>query len=749
MKKYILILALIIFITVPAFADTETSKEIKSFSPVVDVQKQLYQSPLSQTPGLDVNDESTNNNKNVTVNEFGEIEDNHVPSYGKNMPMFKRARIHIMNYFRQKDINKYNKYQESTKSLQVVNSKNKDGSVSLDDSDEDIINNLEVKAVKDDKSKDNIQLSGGVKEHVTTNDVILDSDNVDFNDKTMDVVATGHPVLTFPPQNTTLKADKIIYNNVTNILKAYDNVELIKDGSSIYGDFMQINMNEENAFADNMKTTRGELIVHAKHATADDKLIVLNDGKLTASHDFMLSMETSMVAGFDYKRMIIDENDKSYISDISGSKDVHVNVNDIDLNAKKQHNVLTFKDIEVYNGKHHLFDWASFEAHTNKDHNYFEGNYPELGSRNPMGMYIGPGRVFDLPNGATLKAIPLLNYKSKFGIGGALKYKSPTNVTDFMYGSANDVFVLKGKQYLDDKFYLQYGMNAFLDEWFLGARMPKYAIEAVYEDRKIIPNSLGKNLNLTFKDRFSAGYFGDTKYQLRDESLPQGKSSTVRLRYMAELNQSLFHYENRPQRELVDFGIVMQGSTAVYGTGDTQFIGRIGPMLHTQYKYWMQNVGYFASAYQDQTPLIRYDTYRYGHSNVYLNEAIRLNKWLALGWTISANLLKEAPNGKLLQENGFLVSIGPDEFKVNLGYDFIREATYFNITMGINVKNSDVTFKKMVIKNPDRLSNDGKPELKLLPKVEDFQTAEKSPAVVPLQYAQVIEIQDPEREYVQ
>jgi lipopolysaccharide export system protein LptA len=749
-KKQLIITALICMIMTPAFADEESAKTIKSITaqPDLDVQRQIYESPLTQMPGMSVDETK---NQDYDAQNTGEVSIANKPPYGKNMPMFKQARIRITNFFRQKSLNKMKAEQDGTvKKHNKLSKLFKDNSVTLtDDNSEEMVNAVAAADSTSADTKSNLQLAGGVKEHVTTNDVILDADNVDFNDKTMDVVATGHPVLNFPPQNTIIKADKIVYNNVTNILKAYDNVELIKDGSSIYGDFMQINMNEENALADNMKTTKGELEIHAKHATADDKVIVLNDGTLSASKDFVFRMETSMVGGFDYKQMIIDESDKSYISDISGSKDIHVEVKDITLDAKKQHNVTTFKEIEVYNGKKHLFDLPSFQAHTNKDHNYFEGDYPELGSRNPMGMYFGPGYVFDLPNGSTLKAVPLVNYKSKFGIGGALKYKSATNMTDFMYGSANDVFVLKGKQYLDDKLYLQYGMNAFLDEWFLGARMPKYAIEAVYEDGKYIPNTIGKGLGLQFKNRFSAGYFGDTKYQLKDENLAQGKDATTRLRYMAEMSQSLYHYEDIPNRKILDLSMVMQGSAAVYGTGDTQFIGRVGPMLHTQYKYWMQNVGYFASAYQDQTPLLRYDTYRYGHSNVYLNEALRINKWLAVGWTISANLLKEAPNGKLLQENGFIFSIGPDDLKVNLGYDFIREATYFNITMAMNVKNSNVHFEKMVIKNPDRLTGDKKPELTLLPKPEDFQPSEQNKVTVPKQYAQVIDIQDPEREYVQ
>ena len=56
---------------------------------------------------------------------------------------------------------------------------------------------------------------------------------------------------------------------------------------------------------------------------------------------------------------------------------------------------------------------------------------------------------------------------------------------------------------------------------------------------------------------------------------------------------------------------MMQGSAAVYGTGATQFIGRMGPLAHVQYKNWMQDIAYYQTAYQDESPMPRYDAYRY------------------------------------------------------------------------------------------------------------------------------------------
>ena len=101
---------------------------------------------------------------------------------------------------------------------------------------------------------------------------------------------------------------------------------------------------------------------------------------------------------------------------------------------------------------------------------------------------------------------------------------------------------------------------------------------------------------------------------------------------MTEVDQSLFKKIDKVNRKALELSMVMQGSAAVYGTGDTQFVGRIGPRLHSQYKYWMQDLTYFISGYSDHTPMPVYDMYRYGRSNIRLREAFRVNKYLTVGW---------------------------------------------------------------------------------------------------------------------
>jgi hypothetical protein len=209
---------------------------------------------------------------------------------------------------------------------------------------------------------------------------------------------------------------------------------------------------------------------------------------------------------------------------------------------------------------------------------------------------------------------------------------------------------------------------------------------------------------------------------------------------MAELNQSLYNYRNKKAQIGANLLWILQGSAAVYGTGDTQFIARTGPMLHTQVKRWVQDIGYFVTGKSDETPITRADMYRYGRSNVYIREGIRFNKYITGNWFASAALSNDTPNDKLFQENGFYLSLGPDDLKFTLGYDFIRERTYFLFSTALDLKGTRVDYKKMVIKNPDRLGKDDSE------KIEPVSFNTDKTARVKRTRAEVIEIEDPDRE---
>ena len=137
-------------------------------------------------------------------------------------------------------------------------------------------------------------------------------------------------------------------------------------------------------------------------------------------------------------------------------------------------------------------------------------------------------------------------------------------------------------------------------------------------------------------------------------------------------------------------------------------------------------------------------------------------KYLSVGWAGYINLSDDSPNGKMFQENAFLVSVGPDDFRIIFGYDFTRERTYFGINVAFDTKGTKVNYNKMEIKNPERLGkkyksedeeenerqvafvkNTQRPEI---PSMKRGKSGNTKPVI--LQYAQVINIEDPLKERI-
>ena len=754
MKRY-LIAALLIIV----FSNSSCYSDELENSPVMNVQDAVFRSSLTDLVP------DTDGNGTYSGYDSYSFDDNG-RSYKEvdpdNMPFFKQMRLTITN----KLLATGNDSEENKSKESIINKIKfwkKDTSKQLSEqtqeipTDSDLTNYIQSETISD-IPEETISLEGGVNEEVTEKQLMLDAEHVAFDDETGDMVATGRPILFIPPQSTKIIADKMTYNEDSNILKGIGNVIVIKDGMPTRGDYLEVDMNEETMVMNNVDSKTQTMDMSAKKAIQKDGLIILHDGNFHSDESQVYRLASRMI-GPRFHNMMVDEDARSLFFGNPTGNNLVFDIGSLYIDARKNHDVIKAKDIKVYHKEKYLFSWPSLTAYTNKQRDYFEANYPEFGTKRKLGMYIGPGFVFGGPAGSVIKVIPFLNYNHKFGFGGALKYHNTYNSTELGYGSASDIFFLRGIQRLDDNLFLQYSSNTYMDEWFLGSRMPKYMAELYYDKRFLNKDFLAAGKDLQFRHRFGVGIMEDNDRNFYGEKINSNGISTTRARYMAELRQSIYSYKNEEERLAFDFSVAMQGSAAVYGTGDTQFIGRFGPRVHIQYKNWMQDVGYFIAGYSDNTPLPRYDMYRYGHQSVYLTEAIRLNKYISVGWSGNINLSDDAPNGKMFQENRFIVAFGPDDCKISLGYDFVRQTTYFGFNVAFDTKGTTINYKKMEIKNPERLGkNSQKDEERKLafapakkqPEVPLSAKKSKTPAKpAVLKYAQVIDIEDPDKESVQ
>lgn len=551
------------------------------------------------------------------------------------------------------------------------------------------------------------------------NQALLDCDTMEYFAQRTELEANGNVVLFFPQNNSTIKADKMIYNQTSNLIKAFGKVILISDGKELTGDYMQVDLNEENAFLENPTGEIFQIQARAKTGYMYGDKIIQEQGSLYIKKKTLIKLRSDMF-GPDLDTMYLAEQDKSLYKKDSHGEKFKIKTNDLIINSKDEHDTITLKHAEIYFNERKVGTIPSITMHTNKNQDYVEVDYPELGTTTNLGLYAGPGFVFDTPKGSTLKLLPIFNYNAgKIGVGGIAKFKNATNKTDIAYGTANEMFIVRGKQRLDDNLYLQYGSNAYMDDWFMGFRMPKYMAEVYYDDRLLNENFLGKNLDMMFSQRFAAGYMqdGDVGDGNINALNSQGGIGTARFKYMAEVAQTIYNFNcdrfiqdassatvtNKDDILSAKLEMVFQGAASLYGTGDTQMIARFGPRLHTQYKYWMQDIGYFLSGYSDNTPMPMFDKYMYGRSNVYIRESLRLTKYLTLSWLGSLNLTNDAWNGNLMQENSFFVSLGPDDIKLNIGYDTVRQQSFITMALALDAKGSTIEYKRMEIKNPETL----------------------------------------------
>lgn len=570
-----------------------------------------------------------------------------------------------------------------------------------------IFEDAQISDVPTEKDIEHLE-TGSVEELKSPQRVVITCEDMDYSTETSILNANGNVVVNFIQEDTTLKADHIVYDKLSNHISAVGNVIINKKGVDVYGDSINVDLNEENALIEKPLSKMSKVSITAEKGYVYQNKVIQEKGSIKVDSSFPINLEPHGKAP-KLKKMMIGVDDTSSIDDLTGNHDMYkIKVSNIVINSDKKLESLTLRKAQIYKGNRKIFTVPWIRLYTNKNHDFVDGDFPELGSRRYLGMYVGPGWAIKMPKGSLLKIAPVMTYKNKFGIGGFARFLSGTNQTEVGYGTSKGKFVVRGEQELDDHLKLQYAVYDYMDNWFLGRRMPKYGANLIYERSYNHPNFFMKNMDMKFTHNASFGIFEDPKKDKYYKKLDGDGHGTVRGRYMAEVQQKILSYKNENDLINANLSIVAQGSAALYGTGDTQFIGRIGPRLHTQYKRWMQDIGYFITGYEDHTPMPVFDAYRYGHSNLYVREYLRLSRYLTLSWLGSVTFSDDRWNNSIFQECAFFVSVGPDDLKLNVGYDLVRENAYVNFSVALDPKGSQIDYDRLEVKNLDNFKAEPK-----------------------------------------
>lgn len=533
----------------------------------------------------------------------------------------------------------------------------------------------------------------------------LSADYMEYFPDRYEVEAVGNARIHFTKEETVLTANKIIYNYDRNVVKANENVVLYTKDSFTEGDYLKLDLSKPDGWIENPITNTEDIRLSAKEAFVYSDKIEEYDGVAKVLKNEVLAFRANSFASYVDKGGILSNRVKKVPNDNSGVYSLKAKT--IYIDSRKDHEVITIKNADLYLKKYKIAVIPSAKIVSNKENTVIESNIPEIGSQSMLGMHVGPSVVLNVPGGSTLKLAPILTYsKERIGIGGIARYRNQYNMTEVAYGTSRDELLIRGRQKLAPGLLLNYSRLTNQSEWFLGYRRPKYSANLTYSRRDYV-----KDLKLTFSQMYSAGLFVDNRknYDFSD--------TEARFRWMTQSYKNFYTYKNEEANVGFNVGLVAQTAATVYTTGDVQGLFRIGPAVRTQVGPWNQSLMYLQTASAGQSPFY-FDRYRYGRSNVILVESLKICKYLSVGYLASIAMNRDVKSDDLFQENRFLVSVGPDYAKLTLGYDSIRKNTMLILSMLVGTKDSEIAFKKTVLKNPESF---GKKSAKKKPKKKNYK----------------------------
>lgn len=521
-------------------------------------------------------------------------------------------------------------------------------------------------------------------------EVSLKSDKVFYNQETNEVEAVGNVSIITMPDNNKVTAQRAIYSRPNNTIKLFGDVVLYKDGGKIVGDYMSINLADENVLINEPNADYANFKITAKEGHAFANQIVAIDGELRVVQDVKTVVESHGFGRF-YDEEIFSDLIKPDDLTKKRSDDFKIRTGEIIIIPHKDHDEITFKNADLYYKKFKLATASDIQIYTDKEQNYVEANVPELGSISDFGSYVGYGKVFKMPYGGTIKVVPVLVEDDGIGIGAIVRMRSQRNKLHAGWASSSENLVVRGKYKFNKDLWIDYGRHAYFDEWFFGHRRPGYIAQLVYHKAYDVPD-----LRSNFTHRITAGYVADYAEENDEQEHMLG---TMRFRYQAELSKDIYQWGDTEQDVWLRLQGVARAAATLYGTGHaTGFVG-IGPYIKSRVNRWGSIIGININGTADASPLL-WDDYTYGKISIYLNESIKLHKYLSIGYRGMISPLKDNYKDDLITENRIYVMVGPEDTKVMVAHDTIRKHTTFDFLFLLGSDKFSTKFDKLTVKDP-------------------------------------------------
>lgn len=546
--------------------------------------------------------------------------------------------------------------------------------------------------------------------------VEISSDHMDYSPEEDKIVASGNAMAVPEDKLSKLKADKITFYRDTNVIVAEGNVRLLKDGMVVRGSFMRVDMNRNSAFMTNPRMGNNLIKIVAREGYVYSKDMEFGKGHARAAAGVTYTLNAGHVnSGFealDEKEMIELSKSPEYLNK-ERNRTFRIKAKEIIVDSGKDRNFVVMKNATIYKDKKKITTLSKMVFASDSNGTDAETSLPEIGYLRQMGLYAGPSWLLNGPRDSTIKISPIMMYSSSngergqgnggVGVGALAKFRTDNNFTEVGYGSSIGKMIISGyQQFSDPRFKFNYASNAYVDDWFMGGKMPNRFGEIAFKDETKI-NDLGLVYAYKYSGAiasdYAAGSSGDWRMNTSGAlgSLPQhqGNWSTVKLKAQGQFSRQKPIWEKKDIASLNMYG---QYDVNQYGTGQTYSIVRLGPsFLFTPNDRFRFRGAYYLSGVQGESPFA-WDQYYYGRHCVSVAYEYKLTKKLSIGSVNSMNLLKDNFDGSFLVENRMYLKYGPEDFKFCLSYDTVWRRSIMGINMLVGSEKSDIEFDKLKVK---------------------------------------------------
>lgn len=570
---------------------------------------------------------------------------------------------------------------------------------------------IETPSAQKETKKETKKWGKEKKENVAELEIV--SDYMDYFPEEDKLIATGNAYVVPEDKLSKLKADKITFYRETNELVAEGNVKLLKSGATICGTFMRVDLNKNSALMENPNTQFQKIKIVAKEGYAYSNDIELVKGTAKIPEDMRLILSTNSIStGFeqnDKKEFMALSKTPEYLAK-SKQKAFKIKTKEIVIDSGLERNIITMKNATIYKNRLKVATIPTLVLSADKDFSEMDTTLPEFGYLRQLGLYMGPSWLTTGPFASTIKLSPLFVAEGgKAGIGGLARIKNDRNNVELFYGTATSTLIAQGThEFSDPRFKFNYGSNAFIEDWFMGRKMPNKFSEIEFKDSVNI-----EDLGLAYNYKYSAALASD--YAL-------GDSKDVRMNSNVAMNNLPVHKDGwgtskfkaqgqfskiKPLWEKgddINLNASVQYDINQYGTGDNLSIVRFGPTFlyappESRFRF---NGSYFMAGVYGKSPFT-WDQYYFGKQSVNASYEYKLTKKLSLGYSGTINLLKDNFDKRLLAGNRFYFKYGPEDFKFCFAYDTVYQRTFFGLDMLVGSEQADIDFNKLKIKEYKKL----------------------------------------------